>query len=1083
VISLEARVSYLKLVCDRFEKWWQPYAFIEEIDENTWFEFGLKIKTPAQSFPSSETGEANKEILRPVLEVLDEYPNQKLLIAGIPGAGKSTLMARMLLKLAHRAQENLSVPIPVLVELRSYHSRDGIWVLIQTSLEECDLYLEVSEIKKLVAEKQLILLIDGLNELSEESARNELDKLCRRSILLIVATRELSRNLSIERKLEIQPLSPSEVETFLLERLPTYDRARVRELCDRVRDFGQTPLMVWMLYSVFSQKGEIPQTRGEAYRAFTTLYAERAKAGIDLDESRFLLSKLAFAMMQSQTSTEFRLEMTEIEVQNLLESKKVSDHLICNHLLQWEGKPGNRRVRFCHQSLQEYYAAEMLLLMFQQQHPDTIDDERFQHFYLNYLKWTEVVAIFFGLPEVTEAQGERLVKSALEADLRLGARFAGAVNEKFQSRTINLILKRNVLEQVKVKLLGQTGTQFVLEALATSINSLDYDVCLASISALLRIPSKDSALVLKEKLVKFKHKSQQQRKFSNQDIDIYTAIIQALSYLAPEEAIKEIRSEDDNSLVDTLHLFGGLHFLLGRLSGVQCLPELRVYSLSSESSVRQQAAEVLGEIDEENSIKLLQSMLEDTSTRVRQSAILALIRLKRTELTIQQLVRDVSDEKARDWASKKLVELNHRDSIPLLLDLLRSFTEPSSLHAAWILSYLGYDDALPYLLERLNHENYTVRRGASVALGQLKRPEAIPELEKALRHYLFAPDRDISIARYEGDDEIFIQGADINELSNLGKLGLHWTWAYEIHSSRMRIADALLKIGTHDAINVLVGALASWHPSQIEVAIALTQYGRDEGIPILLSHVKTPNASFMEESVTALSTAALTRPEILPDLFSLAEVDRYTVLRNFTLTLGRLFDDLSLLRKFNILERLKELNLKCPDDYIDYAIAAIQNRCQFYNYEIFQKQLPLLSNQQINGQSGGVVNNNFNIGTLNAGSGAVNLGGTIQGNQVGTQNNYASDPKVIEALAEILKQIQQKHPQAQQTPDVIDVEFEEIRRDQPQRWQTIMDLLSVAFAGGVEAIKIVAPQIGIPIEVAKRLYEIYDRNRKSLPGD
>lgn len=40
----------------------------------------------------------------------------------------------------------------------------------------------------------------------------------------------------------------------------------------------------------------------------------------------------------------------------------------------------------------------------------------------------------------------------------------------------------------------------------------------------------------------------------------------------------------------------------------------------------------------------------------------------------------------------------------------------------------------------------------------------------------------------------------------------------------------------------------------------------------------------------------------------------------------------------------------------------------------------------------------------------------------------------------------------------------------------IMDLLSLAFAGGVEAIKIVAPQLGVPIEVAKRLYEIYDRN-------
>jgi hypothetical protein len=40
-----------------------------------------------------------------------------------------------------------------------------------------------------------------------------------------------------------------------------------------------------------------------------------------------------------------------------------------------------------------------------------------------------------------------------------------------------------------------------------------------------------------------------------------------------------------------------------------------------------------------------------------------------------------------------------------------------------------------------------------------------------------------------------------------------------------------------------------------------------------------------------------------------------------------------------------------------------------------------------------------------------------------------------------------------------------------------MDIFSVAFAGGIESIKILAPAIGIPIEVVKRLYEIYQRNR------
>lgn len=55
-------------------------------------------------------------------------------------------------------------------------------------------------------------------------------------------------------------------------------------------------------------------------------------------------------------------------------------------------------------------------------------------------------------------------------------------------------------------------------------------------------------------------------------------------------------------------------------------------------------------------------------------------------------------------------------------------------------------------------------------------------------------------------------------------------------------------------------------------------------------------------------------------------------------------------------------------------------------------------------------------------------------------------------------------------------------QNNPQNWQRWQDIFSVIFAGGIEATKILVPVAGIPIEVLKRLYEIYDRNRKQLPG-
>ena len=43
-----------------------------------------------------------------------------------------------------------------------------------------------------------------------------------------------------------------------------------------------------------------------------------------------------------------------------------------------------------------------------------------------------------------------------------------------------------------------------------------------------------------------------------------------------------------------------------------------------------------------------------------------------------------------------------------------------------------------------------------------------------------------------------------------------------------------------------------------------------------------------------------------------------------------------------------------------------------------------------------------------------------------------------------------------------------------KKWRRWLDIFSLVFAGGSEAVKILAPPLGIPIEVGKRLYEIWD---------
>ncbi|PSB20503.1 hypothetical protein C7B61_01940 [filamentous cyanobacterium CCP1] len=112
--------------------------------------------------------------------------------------------------------------------------------------------------------------------------------------------------------------------------------------------------------------------------------------------------------------------------------------------------------------------------------------------------------------------------------------------------------------------------------------------------------------------------------------------------------------------------------------------------------------------------------------------------------------------------------------------------------------------------------------------------------------------------------------------------------------------------------------------------------------------------------------------------------------------------------------------------------------------------------------------------------------GNVEGDQVIHSSEHFPDPKQAEAtrnVSELLQDIRSRHPQASDVEilGIVDSGLATMQQTNPQKWRRWVDVFSVMFAGGIEAVKIVAPVLGIPIEVCKRLYEIYDRNRKQLP--
>jgi energy-coupling factor transporter ATP-binding protein EcfA2 len=368
--------AYLESVTNHCKTWWKDYAFMDEINEQTWFEFPLSSITKDK--PHISGGQQAEQKPQLVLNAIHNYASEKILIVGAPGAGKSTLLAQVLGIAAEKAKNEPDAPIPVLIELRDFKATcdsASIFGLIVNSLKSHDYSLNDDTLTKLLTgtDRRLLLLVDGLNEKPE--AKRDLKQFCR-NISLIATGRNDGDGWEIDRKLELQPLSKEKVAEFFQKRvsLPNDDRAQLQALGDRVQDFGQTPLMVWMLFSIFCDDGSIPETRGAAYRSFTVMYARRSKGVIDLSDARKLLRKLACEMMKSPNAedpTEFRLKVSEVEAEEILGSEAELNRML-NHLIKQQGKEGIREISFCHQSLQEYYAAEHLLSELKQ-HPEWLE--------------------------------------------------------------------------------------------------------------------------------------------------------------------------------------------------------------------------------------------------------------------------------------------------------------------------------------------------------------------------------------------------------------------------------------------------------------------------------------------------------------------------------------------------------------------------------------------------------------------------------------------------------------------------------------------------------------------------------------
>ena len=659
---------YLKSISDS-EKYaqWETFYTLTDVERKTRPSktaplMDLQVQTIEKEPQNPQERAERPEKPEKVLKLLREYATNHVLLKGRPGSGKSTALARLLLEESVEAQslrlnqQNQAkiIQIPILIELRLYET--SILDLILQFLKRHKLIIDSNTLESWLLENQNfrpLLLFDGINELPSDTARQNLKNFRQQyaEISMIFTTRDLGiDDLDIEKKLEMLPLTGRQMRDFVKTYLPEKGEEMLKQLGNRLKEFGQTPLLLWMLCSVFdNNQNKIPANLGLVFRDFTKEIDIRKGVKISEDlhlwQNR-LLQHLAWTMTTGENPTEIKLSISKNQAEEILIEflqGKISypdntalewlEDLLKYHLIHLEG---NDKIAFRHQLIQEYYTAEEL-----KKKLPHLSDEQLQWDYLNYLKWTEPMALLLGLLD-NETQAKRVVKLGLEIDLKLGARLAGEVNFKFQKQTVGLVLGLDVPKRFKVELLGLTKSNQVVNQLNQALKDSDEDVRGNAVEALGKIGTetaiagllkalKDSYFSVRWKAVEALGKIGSEtaiagllKALEDSDKDVRSNAVVALCKIGSETAIAGLFKVLEHSDKDVR---GKAAFALGKIGSETAIPRSLKALENSDRNARRSAAFALGKIGSEEGIPVLLKALEDSDGYVRWKAAAGLAKI------------------------------------------------------------------------------------------------------------------------------------------------------------------------------------------------------------------------------------------------------------------------------------------------------------------------------------------------------------------------------------------------------------------------------------------------------------------------
>jgi len=732
---------------------------------------------------------ANEAMILDAERTVGEY--NRLVIIGLPGSGKTTLMKYITLKYCREnleKQDRTCVPIPIILRELA-ESGETLRSYIDIVFKRYKFPKANKFVEQLLKQGKCKLMLDGFDELATKERQSDIVRIIEdfsneyKTCQLVITSRPAGYHdeLKFFRKLEILEFDEKQVREFIDNWFGESDPEKAESMFvaiqenDQIRALAGTPLMIAIIAIIYEEDKKLPERRVDLYKRCVEVLLsrwdvqKRVKNKYPLEKKEFILRKLAFSghinNKRIMTEEEVMKEMQRYLPQIGLEEQNAKEFL--NEI--WQRSYLLRQISqasydFLHLSFQEYFTA----LELKENHDGLFTIIK----HVDEPWWEEPILLYAGINRDASALiriiQEKVPEDIFFSNLILFGKLIVDADFTDPSLKDEIIEKLwSLYESAEFRLLSENTITIlsriipnkVADSLLGDLRDGSFHTTKHAEKAIRNIKSERGIDTLIESLITDKDSDVRKRvagslgyigseraleplfKALRTDIqcEVRASAAEALGWIRSEKALKPLAralTTDKEYIVRS-----GAADAIGRIGSEQSLELLtKVLKVEKDSYVRKRVVSAIGDIGQQGSEKafevIAKTLNSDKNGDVRGSAADAM-GYKEHENAIEPLIKALTNDKHRHvqiCATGALGRIGSEKSLEVLIKIL--MTNKSSdrrMYAAHALRYIGSEKAIEPLVKAFTTEsNSDVRGNALGTLGYIGSARVVETLIEAL---------------------------------------------------------------------------------------------------------------------------------------------------------------------------------------------------------------------------------------------------------------------------------------------------------------------------------------------------------------